>query len=445
MPEAVTQLAPATPGEARSRIQHVFVAENQPPVLRAPFLHLPWELALTTDFPEGFGSPNSPEYRGLLIGINATVAPLLARLPGFQRLEVKSVRYLSCSLHCGVSRLPHPQGFGHIGSLEHKSHPPGSVLVLLDAVFLAEAPGLWAALNQPGLPKQLPPELWAGNTSVIAWSLALQRPLDLCAELFSCPTGYDCVVSEDGNATCASVCHRPYCKNQGICTHAANQPPVCQCPVGSDFWFLGVRCDYRVTQQGLLGGACGLLLSLLLIGAAVFGLVVRRVRTLLLEARADQTKSSYRRFCRLDDVSAHYWSEPWLASVNSLDNPAFSHSEELLHLQTLEPPRCSCQEGCPAPAQGLRKPQQGGPSRGAAGRPRSLCSWERSSGSGNEHMIDSGKASEVSVSSWPVEPIQWSPSPAPHGHARQPTHKGQRPHSYCEGMELVSLERSWTA
>lgn len=61
--------------------------------------------------------------------------------------------------------------------------------------------------------------------------------------------------------------------------------------MGSDFWFLGVRCDYRVTQQGLLGVAGGLLLSLLLIGAAVFVLVVRRVRLLLLEARADQTKS----------------------------------------------------------------------------------------------------------------------------------------------------------
>lgn len=64
-----------------------------------------------------------------------------------------------------------------------------------------------------------------------------------------------------------------------------------RCPVGSDFWFLGMRCDYKVTQQGLLGVACGLLLSLVVVGAAIAVLVVRRVRTLLLEARADQTKS----------------------------------------------------------------------------------------------------------------------------------------------------------
>lgn len=79
---------------------------------------------------------------------------------------------------------------------------------------------------------------------------------------------------------------------------------------------------------------------------------------------------SYRRFCRLDDVSAHYWSEPWLASVNSLDNPAFSNSEELLHLQALEPTCCGCREGCLAADGHHRKPLEGAPCRGGAGRPR---------------------------------------------------------------------------
>lgn len=45
---------------------------------------------------------------------------------------------------------------------------------------------------------------------------------------------------------------------------------------------------------------------------------------------------SYRRFCRLDDVSAQYWSRSGLPSASSLDNPAFSNSEELLHLQVLD-------------------------------------------------------------------------------------------------------------
>lgn len=77
------------------------------------------------------------------------------------------------------------------------------------------------------------------------------------------------------------------------CSRQAPLCPLCpcRCPVGSDFWYLGLRCNYKVTQQGLLGVACGLLLSLVLVGAAVASLVIRRVRLLLLEARADQTKS----------------------------------------------------------------------------------------------------------------------------------------------------------
>lgn len=65
----------------------------------------------------------------------------------------------------------------------------------------------------------------------------------------------------------------------------------CRCPVGSDYWFMGLRCDYKVTHQGLLGAACGVLLSVALVGAVIAGLVIRRVKTLLLEAKVDQTKS----------------------------------------------------------------------------------------------------------------------------------------------------------
>lgn len=78
---------------------------------------------------------------------------------------------------------------------------------------------------------------------------------------------------------------------------------------------------------------------------------------------------SYRRFCRLDDVSAHYWSEPWLASASSLDNPAFSNSEELLHLQILDPGCCGCHDDGGAPSS-CCKPTQDTPGISAAGRPR---------------------------------------------------------------------------
>lgn len=52
---------------------------------------------------------------------------------------------------------------------------------------------------------------------------------------------------------------------------------------------------------------------------------------------------SYRRFCRLDDVSAQYWSRSGPPSATSLDNPAFSTSEELLHLH-IWGSSCSCRE-----------------------------------------------------------------------------------------------------
>lgn len=76
---------------------------------------------------------------------------------------------------------------------------------------------------------------------------------------------------------------------------------------------------------------------------------------------------SYRRFCRLDDVSAQYWSRSWLASASSLDNPAFTHSEELLHLQVLDNGCCGCRE---APAAGSGPKQRPAPPARPAHRPR---------------------------------------------------------------------------
>ncbi|KAM6350629.1 interphotoreceptor matrix proteoglycan 2-like [Alca torda] len=355
--------------------------------------------------------PGSREHRDLLHGFNRTVAPLFMSVPGFLRLEVTGIR-------------------------------EGSVVLEYDAVLAAErvpAAGLGALLDaalgsgRAGL---------AVGSAPVLRNVARERPLDPCAVLFACRAGFACVAGADGNATCTSLCHRGYCKNHGICAHPRDRGPLCQCPVGSDFWFMGLRCDYRVTQQSLLGAAAGVLLSILLLAAVVAAVAIRRFKALLLEARADQTRSSYRRFCRLDDVSAQYWSRSWLPSASSLDNPAFSNSEELLHLQILDNGCCSCREDSGITDSAKEPPA---PPAHPVCRPSFHYDWDTSSSSMNDPMVDSGKASDISVSSWPMEPIQWTPFPLLHQLSRQRPHKARRPHSYCEGMELVNLERSWTA
>ncbi|NXG53978.1 IMPG2 protein, partial [Psilopogon haemacephalus] len=414
---------PSSPGgwpgagtPAVTPVPRVFVVEDQPPLLRASLLRIACELVLDMGFVPALRDPASRERRGLLHSFNRTVSPLFTAVPGFLRLEVTGIRW-------------------------------GSVVLEYDALFAAER------LQVPVLGELLEAVLGAGGarpglvvgTAPVLSNVALGWPLDPCSVLFSCRDGFACVASEGRNATCTSLCHRDYCKNHGICTHHPGRGPLCQCPVGSDFWFMGLRCDYRVTQQSLLGMAAGILLSVVLLAAVVAAVAIRRFKVLLLEARADQTRSSYRRFCRLDDVSAQYWSRSWLPSASSLDNPAFSTSEELLHLQILD--TCGCQEDS-GTADGTKQQQQqqqlalpACPLR----QPSFHYEWDTSSSSMNDPMVDSGKASDISVSSWPMEPLQWTPFPLLHQLSRQRPHKARRPHSYCEGMELANLERSWTA
>ncbi|XP_074866568.1 uncharacterized protein LOC142021533 isoform X2 [Carettochelys insculpta] len=383
------QPSPVTARGAQGRAQSVFVVEDQPPLLRAPLLRVPCELALDMDLVGIVPSAASAAHPSLVQSFNETVAPLFTAVPGFQRLEVKSIR-------------------DRRGVLEY------------DALFAAEQLrgqlwGLAALLNQTVLPGATRSGLHIANAPVL-WNVVLAQQLDPCVMLFSCHAGFECVSSEDGNASCTSLCHRGYCKNRGLCIHLPEQAPACQCPAGSDYWFMGLRCDYKVTQQSLLGMACGVLLVVALVGAAIACLVVRRFKVLLLEARVDQTKSSYRRFCRLDDVAAHYWSQSWLASANSLDNPAFSNSEELLHLQMLDHSCCSCDTDAVI-TDSYRQPEA--PLLSTVCRPSFHSDWETSSSSINEPMIDSGKASDISVSSWPMEPIQWTPFPILHQLSRQ--------------------------
>ncbi|NXF01198.1 MUC17 protein, partial [Smithornis capensis] len=402
------RLMPAGVGRA----PQVFIEEDQPPLLRVSLLRIPCELVLEMGFVPALQDPGSQERQELLRSFNQTVTPLFTSMPGFLRLEVTGIRW-------------------------------GSVVLQYDALFAAQQ------VPVPGLDTLLEAALGSGGdrqglvveSAAVLSHVALVRTLDPCTDLFSCPAGFTCVSGADRNTTCTSLCHRGYCKNHGICTHPRDHQPRCQCPVGSDFWFMGLRCDYRMTQQSLLGIAAGVLLSIVLLGAVLAALTVRRFKALLLEARADQTRSSYRRFCRLDDVSAQYWSRSGLPSASSLDNPAFSNSEELLHLQILESSCCSCQED-PGVTNGAKRSLE--PPAHLPCQPSFHYDWDTSSSSMNDPMVDSGKASDISVSSWPLEPIQWAPFPLLHQLSRQRPHKARRPHS-CEGLELGTLERSWTA
>ncbi|NXD25796.1 IMPG2 protein, partial [Spelaeornis formosus] len=402
----IIQVTPVGVGRA----PQVFIVEDQPPLLRASLLRIPCELELDTAFVPALQDPDSYERQELLHSFNRTVPALFRAVPGFLRLEVTAIRWGGVELRYealfAAERLPLP-----------------ALDALLDAA-------LGAARARPGLA--------LGTVPVLRHEALAPEP---CAALFACPPGFACESRVDGNVTCTSLCHRGYCKNHGICSHARDHQPRCRCPVGSDFWFMGLRCDYRVTQQGLLGVAAGVLLSIVLLGAVLAAVAVRRFKALLLEARAEQTRSSYRRFCRLDDVSAQYWSRSGLPSASSLDNPAFSNSEELLHLQVLDSGCC----GCPGDAAGSGGAKQGSaPCAHPQCQPSFHYEWDSSSSSMNDPMVDSGKASDISVSSWPMKPIQWAPFPL-HQLSRQRPHKARWPQSFSEGLELGTLERSWTA
>ncbi|KAG5277626.1 hypothetical protein AALO_G00089560 [Alosa alosa] len=65
--------------------------------------------------------------------------------------------------------------------------------------------------------------------------------------------------------------------------------------------------------------------------------------------------------------------------------------------------------------------------------------WDVSNYSLADAVVDSGKASDLSVCSWPIEPIQWTPFPLLQQLHTQNTLRSSRPRSYCEGMELVDL------
>ena len=70
------------------------------------------------------------------------------------------------------------------------------------------------------------------------------------------------------------------------------------------------------------------------------------------------TARSYRRFCRPDEAAAPHWARSWPGSGSSLDNPAFSRSEELLHLH-LPDDGCCCRRDPLSAAQRPEPPARG--------------------------------------------------------------------------------------
>uniref|UniRef100_A0A3Q4H9G6 EGF-like domain-containing protein n=1 Tax=Neolamprologus brichardi TaxID=32507 RepID=A0A3Q4H9G6_NEOBR len=290
--------------------------------------------------------------------------------------------------------------------------------------------------------KMAPPLLFSLILFKHAFPSGLQG--DICDWLLQCSAGYKCV-SQPGTAnySCSSVCHFDYCHHHGICTHHPHQLPVCRCLAGDDFWFMGERCDVRMTRARLIGACLAILLIIVTVIIIVAFVAVRRYRAILIQAKVDQTRSSYRRFNHFDELSGRFWLRSWAGSADSLDNPAFTRSDELLHLRALDRPCCyhddtlSLASTCPSHGTRINTiyPHS------------SQYGWRGSEMSMGDGVLDSGKASDLSVCSWPVEPIHWTPFPllqqlASH---RTPTVRVSRPRSYCEGMELVDMGKSWTA
>lgn len=198
-----------------------------------------------------------------------------------------------------------------------------------------------------------------------------------------------------------------------------------------------------MTRARLVGACLAILLIMVTVIGVLAFVAVRRYRAILIQAKVDQTRSSYRRFNHFDELSGRFWLRSWAGSADSLDNPAFTRSDELLHLRALDRPCCyhddtlSLASTCPSHGARINTiyPHS------------SQYGWRGSEMSMGDGVLDSGKASDLSVCSWPVEPIQWTPFPllqqlASH---RTPTVRVSRPRSYCEGMELVDLGKSWTA
>ncbi|KAM5151809.1 uncharacterized protein ACMZJ9_010064 [Mantella aurantiaca] len=400
-PQTLSEMMSSPSGRDR-----IFIVEEQQPVFKVPTISVTYKVNVQQS-----AMCNDPEPCKKRFSKEVTSA--YKYTAGFDRADVINVTLAGTALEYKVQfsvRVGSPM------SMEQEL-----VLVNPTSVFEALAPLEDTLLSA------------VGNTS-------MADMIEPCTEWFSCPRGFRCVPQRKLSAFCLSPCHSTFCQNDGICIHRKSQDPVCQCPVGRDFWYMGPACDYRMTHHRLAAIACAVVFCIIICAAAAVFILVRRFQTQILQQKVAQTQSSYRRFSRFDDVPTHFWcpSQTWLttsASINSLDNPAFSSSEEVFPLQALGSCVCGCQDGARnnTPANPAQQPSRDPP------RLETSCS------SVNDLMVDSGKASDVSVCSWPMEPIHWTPFPILHQLSLQSPFHARRPHSYFEGMELVNTERSWTA
>uniref|UniRef100_UPI0037E71D32 uncharacterized protein n=1 Tax=Semicossyphus pulcher TaxID=241346 RepID=UPI0037E71D32 len=398
-----------TPSSTTSRTPKFYIVPDQPAAIRVESIELLLQI-IVEESRSAFTS-------GLEEATAAWVEPYLQRAPGFSRL-------------LGVWSSGHA-----VQSLvEFKTSEALQWLSMTGPASLLERTGLAQAVREGR----------SFRSSKITNITLGGVQTDVCDWLLQCPAGYKCV-SQPGtsNYSCSSVCHFDYCHHHGICTHHPGQLPVCRCLVGEDFWYMGQRCDVRMSRARLVGACLAILLIMVTVIGVLAFVAVRRYKAALIQAKVDQTRSSYRRFNHFDELSGRFWLRSWAGSADSLDNPAFTRSDELLHLRALDRPCCyhddtlSLASTCPSHGTRINTiyPHS------------SQYGWRGSEVSMGDGVLDSGKASDLSVCSWPVEPIQWTPFPllqqlASH---RTPTVRLSRPRSYCEGMELVDLGKSWTA
>ncbi|KAF3687904.1 Interphotoreceptor matrix proteoglycan 2 Sialoprotein associated with cones and rods proteoglycan [Channa argus] len=406
-PSALTS-APAL-GSTTSQTPRFYIVPDQPAAIRVESIELLLQIIVEES--------RSALDAGLEEDTAAWVEPYLQKAPGF-------------------SRLLAVWSSGHAVQILVKFETVGALqwLSMTGPTSLLERTGLGQAVR----------EARSFRSSKITNVTLGGVQTGVCDWLLQCPSGYKCI-SQLGTAnySCSSICRFDYCHHHGICTHHPGQLPVCRCLVGEDFWYMGQRCDLRMTRARLVGACLATLLITVIVISILAFAAVRRYRAILIQAKVDQTRSSYRRFNHFDELSGRFWLRSWAGSADSLDNPAFMRSDELLHLRALDRPCCyhddtlSLASTCPSH----------GPRINTIYPHSSQYAWRGSEMSMGDGVLDSGKASDLSVCSWPVEPIQWTPFPllqqlASH---RTPTVRMSRPRSYCEGMELVDLEKSWTA
>ncbi|XP_061840547.1 uncharacterized protein [Nerophis lumbriciformis] len=401
---------PRTLSPATIQPPKVYVVPDQSPAIRVESIELLLQIIV-----EETSSASGP---GLEEDTSAWVEPYLQRAPGFSRLQG-----VWSSGHAVQTLLE----FNTRGALQW--------LAATGRSSLLEQSGLAAAAREG--------RSFRGSKVVNITLGGVQA--DVCDWLLQCPAGFRCASPPtSSNFSCPSSCHFDFCHHHGICTHHPGQLPVCRCLVGEDFWFMGSRCDVRMTRARLVGTCLAILLVAVAFICALAFAAVRRYRVALIQAKVDQTRSSYRRFNHFDELSARFWQRSTAGSADSMDNPAFTRSDELLHLRALDRPCCyhddtlSLASTCTSHATRLNTIYPNS----------SQYAWRGSEMSVGDGVLDSGKASDLSVCSWPVEPIHWTPFPLLRQLASQRTHpqvRVSRPRSYCEGMELTDLSRSWTA